>query len=96
MLHPSIGVGIGHAWSLHSRLGKGISMDFRGEEKEDLIRYSKSILEKENIDYFIFGHRHLALSYKLNQDTTIIFLSDWIKKGNFAEWDGKELNLREF
>ena len=44
-LHPSIGVGIGHRWSLNSRLGKGISLDFLGEEKEDLIRYAKSVLE---------------------------------------------------
>jgi UDP-2,3-diacylglucosamine hydrolase len=96
MLHPSIGVGIGHVWSLHSRLGKGISMDFLGEDKEDLIRYSKSILEKETVDYFIYGHRHLALTCKLKKDITIIFMGDWIKKGSFAEWDGKELNLREF
>ena len=40
-LHPSIGVGIGHSWSLSSRLGKGITKGFLGEEKEDLIRYAK-------------------------------------------------------
>ena len=40
-LHPSIGVGIGHRWSLNSRLGKGITKEFLGEEKEDLIRYAK-------------------------------------------------------
>ena len=64
-LHPSIGIGIGHRWSLSSRLGKGIKMEFLGEEKEDLIRYARRILEKENIDYFIFGHRHLEMKYKI-------------------------------
>ena len=63
-LHPSIGVGIGHSWSLHSRLGKGITAEFLGEDKEDLIRYAKSILETDKIEYFIFGHRHLAMSYQ--------------------------------
>jgi UDP-2,3-diacylglucosamine hydrolase len=96
MMHPSIGVGIGHKWSLNSRLAKGISMDFLGEEKEDLINYSKSVAEKEKIDYFIYGHRHLALSYKLGQGPKIIFLGDWIKSGSFAEWDGQDLNLKEF
>ena len=52
-LHPSIGVGIGHKWSLSSRLGKGITKEFLGEEKEDLIRYAKSVLANDNIDYFI-------------------------------------------
>jgi hypothetical protein len=32
----------------------------------------------------------------LEQGSQIILLSDWIKEGSFAEWDGKELNLRVF
>jgi len=90
-LHPSIGVGIGHKWSLNSRLIKGIKKDFLGEEKEDLIRYAKTILKSDKIDYFIFGHRHLAMIYKLNEETEIVFLGDWIKNGSYAEWDGKTL-----
>lgn len=96
MLHPSIGVGIGHKWSLSSRLGKGTTMDFLGEEKEDLIRYSRSVLENDKIDYFVFGHRHLALEYTLEQGSHIIFLGDWIKEGSFAEWNSNGLILRVF
>lgn len=94
-LHPSIGVGIGHRWSLNSRLGKGISKEFLGEEKEDLIRYARSVLEKDNIDYFIFGHRHLAMDYKLKPGTEIVFLGDWIKNGSYAEWDGNMLTFKQ-
>jgi UDP-2,3-diacylglucosamine hydrolase len=90
-LHPSIGVGIGHRWSLSSRLGKGITKEFLGEENEDLIRYAKSVLEIDNIDYFIFGHRHLATKYNLPPASEIVFLGDWIKNGSYAEWDGKIL-----
>jgi len=93
-LHPSIGIGIGHSWSLHSRLGKGITKEFLGEDKEDLIRYAKSILETEKIDYFIFGHRHLAMRYNMNGGTEIIFLGDWIKNGSYAEWDGENLSFK--
>jgi UDP-2,3-diacylglucosamine hydrolase len=90
-LHPSIGVGFGLRWSLSSRLGKGINKEFLGEEKEDLIRYAKKVLQKDKIDYFIFGHRHLSMTYKLPNDTEIVFLGDWIKSGSYAEWDGKTL-----
>jgi UDP-2,3-diacylglucosamine hydrolase len=90
-LHPSIGMGIGLRWSLNSRLGKGITKEFLGEEQEDLIRYSKTLMAKENIDYFIFGHRHLAMTYKLTGGAEIIFLGDWIKSGSFAEWNGNSL-----
>jgi UDP-2,3-diacylglucosamine hydrolase len=90
-LHPSIGVGIGHRWSLNSRLGKGITKKFLGEEKEDLIRYSKSLLKNNEIDYFIFGHRHLAMTYRLKEGAEVLFLGDWIKNGSFAQWDGNAL-----
>ncbi len=46
-----------------------------------------------NIDYFIYGHRHLALSYNLKAGPQIIFLGDWVNDGSFAEWDGNELLL---
>lgn len=95
-LHPRIGVGIGHKWSLSSRLGKGITKEFMGEEKEALIIYAKSILEYQDIDYFIFGHRHIVLSYRLDQGAEIIFLGDWLKNGSYAEWDGNELTLKLF
>ncbi len=93
-LHPSIGVGIGHKWSLNSRLGKGITKEFLGEDREDLIRYARSVLENDKIDYFIFGHRHLATTYKLESETEIVFLGDWIKNGSYAEWDGNVLTFK--
>ena len=92
-LHPYIGMGIGHNWSLNSRLGKGITMEFLGEEKEDLIRYAKSVIKKGKIDYFIFGHRHLAMSYILKDGPEVLFLGDWIHSGNFAAWDGEKLTF---
>jgi len=93
-LHPLIGVGIGQRWSLNSRLAKGIVKEFRGEESEDLIRYSRSVLENDKIDFFIFGHRHLAMPYNLEEGAEIIFLGDWIKNGSFAEWDGNVLSFK--
>ncbi len=94
-MHPSIGMGIGLRWSLSSRLGKGIKIEFLGGEKEDLIRYAREILEKEKTDYFIFGHRHLEMVYRLDR-AEIIFLGDWIMKGSYAVWDGTTLSLRVF
>jgi UDP-2,3-diacylglucosamine hydrolase len=95
-LHPSIGVGIGYMWSLSSRLGKGLEQQFYGEEKEDLIRYAKSVLASEPVDYFIFGHRHLAMKYLFMETVEIVFLGDWIKHGSYAEWDGSGLTFKLF
>jgi UDP-2,3-diacylglucosamine hydrolase len=93
-LHPWVGMGFGHMWSLSSRLEKGISLEFLGEEKEDLFRHSKKILEKEKIDYFIYGHRHLPMSRKLEQGAVITILGDWIGNESYAVWDGNELVLK--
>jgi UDP-2,3-diacylglucosamine hydrolase len=93
-LHPSIGVGIGHRWSLNSRLGKGISREFMGEDKEDLIRYASAVSAEIKIDYFIFGHRHMARTFTMKNGTEIVFLGDWIGHSSYAEWDGKTLTLR--
>ena len=91
---PSIGVGFGLKWSMSSRLGKGITKEFMGEENEDLIRYAFSFPEDEKIDYFIFGHRHLAMTFKLKNGAEIIFLGDWIKHSSYAVWDGIKLVFR--
>lgn len=93
-LHPSIGVAIGQKWSQSSRLGKGISQEFLGEEKEDLIRFAMNIVVKEKIDYFIFGHRHIEMNYIMKKGGEVVFLGDWIKNSSFAVWDGKDLKLR--
>jgi UDP-2,3-diacylglucosamine hydrolase len=95
-IHPSIGVGIGHLWSLNSRLGKGISLEYLGEDKEDLIRYASFLTASDKIDYFIFGHRHMAMKYQMKDGGEIVFLGDWIKYSSYAEWDGNTLNLRMF
>ena len=94
VIHPSMGVGIGHKWSLNSRLGRGEKPEeFKGKENEDLVRYAKKLLAKEKIDYFIFGHRHLAMSIKLDPEIEILFLGDWISSCNYGQWDGEKLSF---
>ena len=96
MLHPRIGIGIGLDWSMHSRFAKGITQDFMGEEKEDLLRYSRSVMTIDNVDYFIFGHRHLPMTFNNGSNGRVIFLGDWFSDGSYAEWDGSELYLKSF
>lgn len=92
-LHPYIGIGIGHHWSLNSRLAKGERKEFLGEENEDLLRYAHKILDTEEIDYFVFGHRHLGMTLKINDKSEVVFLGDWISQGSYAEWNGNNLCL---
>lgn len=93
-IHPDTGVGMA---SWFSRLGpKHVTEEedpFLGE-KEWLVQFAHEKLKTEPIDYFIFGHRHIAIEYPLSQNSLYINLGDWIKYNSYAVFDGMELKLQ--
>ena len=60
-LHPDIGVKIALFWSARSRIANSIIDEYKGDDKEWLVLHSKMQLEKEQYDYFIYGHRHIPI-----------------------------------
>jgi len=58
------------------------------------LKFGCSNAENRKIDYFIFGHRHLAMTYKMKEGAEIVFLGDWITNSSYAEWDGNSLIFR--
>ena len=96
-IHPNIGMGIANYWSRRSRSYNEENNEiFLGEDKEWLVIYCKEKLQQKHYDYFIFGHRHLALDIKLNDHSRYINLGDWFHTKSFAVWDGQELVLKYF
>ncbi|TMI73438.1 MAG: UDP-2,3-diacylglucosamine diphosphatase [Bacteroidetes bacterium] len=97
ILPPRVGMGIAHYMSRRSRIKTGFSDEkFLGEDKEWLIIYCKDVLKKENFDFFVFGHRHLAIDYRLNEGARYINLGDWIRFFTYAVFDGQTLQLRSY
>ncbi|HUS86389.1 MAG TPA: UDP-2,3-diacylglucosamine diphosphatase [Bacteroidales bacterium] len=95
-LHPRYSVALGQRWSSNSRLGKGYSHQFKGEENESLFIYAREILRNEKIDYFVFGHRHLALDHQLTEGGRLTILGNWFSAPCYLKWDGTDLTLIEF
>lgn len=96
-IHPNGAFYFAHKWSEHNRKAKEYESDnFLGEDKEWLIKYSKEILKKEKIDYFVFGHRHFPLELSLNDNSKYINTGNWITRSTYAVFDGENLNLKEF
>ena len=94
---PYIGMGIADYFSRKSRAQTGSKDEvFMGEEKEWLVTYCREKLQKQHYDYFIFGHRHLPLDIKLNDNSRYINLGDWIKYDSYAVFDGNELSLKYY
>ena len=67
--------------------------EFLGAEKEWLIVYCNEVLKNNHFDYFIFGHRHLPIDFKLNDKSRYINLGDWITYFTYAVFDGDDLKL---
>lgn len=93
-LHPNLALSFGHAWSKKSRLSKGISEAFLGENKEHQILFAKDYIKTNNIQYFVFGHRHIAMNYKLSESSRLINLGEWIGSYSYAEFDGVKMELK--
>ena len=98
-IHPRWGVGFGLAWARHSYIRHKETDDvhFLGEDKEHLVLFAKKYLENHpNINYFIFGHRHIELDIKLERFTRLMILGDWISQFTYAVFDGEHMFLEEY
>ena len=96
MIHPRWGVGLAHRWSLNSRLAKNYSREFKGEENEALLKYANHLSGKEDIDCFVFGHRHIMLDYHLGEKSRVFILGNWFNAPSYLKLSGKDLNLKHF
>lgn len=100
-LHPDIGTRLGLYFSRRSRIAniaREHKNDFKFEiEKEMLFTYCKQTLEKQqDIDYFIFGHRHVPIIYPIGDHANMVILGDWVTNFSFAVFDGEKLDLQYF
>ncbi len=95
-LHPNLAFTIGHTWSKHSRLSKGIAESFLGEEKEHQIIFARDYLSKNKVDFFVFGHRHIPMDFHLNSQSRIINTGEWIHSKSFAVFDGQDMFLKYY
>jgi len=97
MVPPAIGLGIANYSSTRSRVAaSNVEEVFLGEEKEWLIIYSKEVLKSRKVDYFVFGHRHLPIDYRLTTESRYINLGDWIDYCTYAVFDGTGLELKSY
>ena len=97
ILPPYIGMSIAHYFSKKSRAQTGQSNEiFLGEDGEWLITYCKEVLKTDFYDYFIFGHRHLPIDFKLTEKSRYINLGDWIKYFSYAVFDSQTTELKYY
>ncbi|MBP3762432.1 MAG: metallophosphoesterase [Bacteroidales bacterium] len=99
LLPSALTFGIAHRWSdANKRKHQRNNMRrYLGDDREGIVIYCKQRLEKEHIDYCIFGHRHTPLTRDLGHHCTYLNTGDWFHNRNYAllHPDGS-LELKDF
>ncbi len=98
-MHPWMGMWLGLTWAKHSRLKRadGKELPYLGEDREILVKFTKQYMkDHDNIDYFIYGHRHIELDLTLNRHARMLILGDWIWQFTYAVFDGEHMFLEQY
>ena len=87
LIPPKTGFAMAHFLSRKSRaMTPGYKEKFLGNDKEILVQYCFQYLVNHNIDYFIFGHRHLPLEISINK-ATYFNTGDWLSFNSYVQYD---------
>jgi len=93
-IHPDLGLRFAQYLSLRNRLISGDEdKKYDGPDSEWLVQYCRKKLETRDLDYFVFGHRHMPLDIELPKNARYINLGDWIEYNTYAVFDGDKLTL---
>jgi len=96
-LHPDLGVKLGQYMSVKNKMISGEEdFKFLGAENEWLVQYCKKKLQENHYDYFVFGHRHLPLEIKLQENSIYFNLGDWIQYFTFGVFEETRFSLSKF
>lgn len=100
-LHPDLGAGMGNYFSRRSRLAKmnyAQTQEQRFEnDKEILYQYAKGkSAEHPEVDFFVFGHRHIPLTLSLNDKATLVVLGDWISHFTYGVFENGAMEVKEY
>jgi UDP-2,3-diacylglucosamine hydrolase len=94
LIPARVGQGFGYSWSKSNREKiKHIENKFRGEENENLVVFAKKYLESNDVDFLIFGHRHIALDLQLKNQKRVVILGDFVSIFSYGVFDGNEFRL---
>ncbi len=84
-------------WNSRLKHMAGQEPRYMGEDKEHLVLFTKDYLKTHSdVDYFIYGHRHIELDLVLSRKARMIILGDWITQFTYAVFDGEHLFLEQY
>ncbi len=95
VFHPNFAMWIGHKWSAARHQYTREIFPFQNEG-EYIIKYIRSVMDKEKADCYIFGHRHIDSVYDLGGGIQYINTGVWFRKSPYAVLEDGKVSLRYF
>lgn len=99
-VHPRWGVNVALNWAAHSRRkheAPGGEPPYMGEDREPLVLYAKRYLASHpEVNYFLFGHRHIELDLMLSRQCRLMILGDWVTHFTYVVYDGEHLYMENY
>jgi len=96
-IHPNGSMAFAHRWSKKSRIKQDAHGSFMGIENEHQLQFARKELEKNpDIEYFVFGHRHIPYDIRIAENSRVICLGDWIGNFTYGVFDGTEFRLEKY
>lgn len=91
-IHPRWTVPIATGWSNSSRKKSYLTPPYKGVECEPLMKFAREHASNNpEIDYYVFGHRHLLITERVSNKAEVVILGDWINIYSYAYYDGNKL-----
>jgi len=91
-LHPNIGLKLAHFFS---KKLKEESPEYLGTDKEYLEKFCKTHYQNNpEINFYIFGHRHLPLDIKISDNCRYINTGDWMNYFSYAVFENENIELQ--
>ena len=88
LVPPCLGDALGFTWAAKSRRREMVApTEYKGEANESLVQFAKEYSKTHEVDYFIFGHRHIELDLQISARTRVIILGDLFRQGTYAALD---------
>lgn len=96
-IHPRWSVPLAYGWSSKNRGIHPVASPYAGPDREPLIRYALDHASVHpDVDYYIFGHRHILVEEKITDRAAAIILGEWIGLCSYAKMTDGVITLHRY
>jgi UDP-2,3-diacylglucosamine hydrolase len=95
-LHPNVGFAIANLWSRKSRRHNGVAQPFISADDEKIFQHCEDTEAEQHHDFYVFGHRHLALELPISSNSIYYNVGEWIQGFTYGVYDGTRFKLDTF